>query len=399
MEYVKQIIINGFKKFELFQMDFHDKTNIIVGENETGKSTVLEAICVVLQQWYKNSDKSIIKELLNIENIRKFQESPSTETLPKIRIELELSLDQNNKYARRFYGVAGTNRKIDTYGIVFECKLLDDYDPDILTDIMQGKIPYEYYSMGWTTFHGEPYNILLKPIKSLLVDVTQNEGGTTFSSFNKDLFNAKYEEGTKARARYDFREKVNQVLEDLALEPISEKQEFGISNKKLLLDNLVSVFDDSIPLENKGRGMEHIIRTEIALNKAENKTINLVLLEEPENHLSFTNLLLMIKQIEKNIGHNQLIITTHSNLIASRLNLRNILWIDKNKAFSLQEVDTRVADYFMKADNNNFLNLLLAEKVILVEGAAEFIILPYLYKQIHEKTIEDEKIAIMDWLH
>ncbi|MEA4939695.1 MAG: AAA family ATPase [Christensenella sp.] len=394
MEYVKQIIISGFKKFESFKMDFHDKTNIIVGENESGKSTVLEAICVVLHQWYRNSDKSIIKDLLNIEITNRFIKAPSVQTLPQIRIELELQLNETNKNARRFYGTYGTIRKSDTFGIVYECRLSDEYDSEIETEIMQGKIPYEYYSMSWRTFHGDPYSLLLKPFKAILVDPIQYDGSTAFSSFSKNLFNEKYDEGIKARARYDFREKTNQALEELGLEPLSEEQKFGISNKKLILDNLVSVLDNAIPLENKGRGMEHIIKTRIALKKAKSQ-LSLVLIEEPENHLSYTTLLRMIKNIEESIDHNQLIITTHNNLIASRLNLRNVLWIDKGKANSLKDVDTKIADYFMKADNNNFLNLLLAEKIILVEGAAEFIILPFLFKQVYGRAIEEENITII----
>lgn len=395
MEYIKQLVINGFKKFESLQVDFQESTNIIVGENESGKSTILEAICIVLQQWYRNADKSVIKDLVNSNNVKRFKDNPSLDTLPTIRIELELELDaKNNKNARRFFGTEGTKRKKDTYGILFECKLAEEFDPEIATEIAHGKIPYEYYNLSWKTFHGETYNLLLKPFKSILVDATQYDGGNTFSSFSKDLFNEKYTEGTKTKARYDFRESVNAALASLELEPLSEEQCFGLCNKKLTLDNLISVFDNDIPLENKGRGMEHIIRTQIALDKARNQ-LNVVLIEEPENHLSYTNLIKMISQIEENINHNQLILTTHSNLIASRLNLRNVLWIDKEKAENLLGVQTKIAEYFMKADNNNFLNLLLASKVILVEGSAEFIILPYLFQQITGRTLEEEGITIV----
>ena len=47
-----------------------------MGENEAGKSTILEAIRIVLNQQYCNADKSVLQDLFNLENIRIFQNSP-----------------------------------------------------------------------------------------------------------------------------------------------------------------------------------------------------------------------------------------------------------------------------------------------------------------------------------
>lgn len=49
----------------------------------------------------------------------------------------------------------------------------------------------------------------------------------------------------------------------------------------------------------------------------------------------------------------------------------------------------------MKADDNAFLQLLLSNRVFLVEGATEFLMLPYFYEQITGKTIEDDGISII----
>ena len=39
---LRSIQINGFKKFKQFNMFFNPHMNIIVGENEAGKTTILE---------------------------------------------------------------------------------------------------------------------------------------------------------------------------------------------------------------------------------------------------------------------------------------------------------------------------------------------------------------------
>ena len=82
-------------------------------------------------------------------------------------------------------------------------------------------------------------------------------------------------------------------------------------------------------------------------------------------------------------------------MIASRLNLRNVKWITDDKVHSLENVKIDIADFFVKSDNNNFLQLLLSTKIILVEGTSEYLLLPKLYHQITERTIEDDKITII----
>ncbi|MBQ8919967.1 MAG: AAA family ATPase [Acidaminococcaceae bacterium] len=36
------------------------------GENEAGKSTILDAIKIVLNQQYRNADKAVLKDLFNV---------------------------------------------------------------------------------------------------------------------------------------------------------------------------------------------------------------------------------------------------------------------------------------------------------------------------------------------
>ena len=51
-----------------------------MGENEAGKSTILEAIRIVLNQLYWNADKSVLQDLFNLENVRAFQNNPNVAT-------------------------------------------------------------------------------------------------------------------------------------------------------------------------------------------------------------------------------------------------------------------------------------------------------------------------------
>ena len=53
MNHIKSLYIEGFKKFIRLYVEFNQEMNIIVGENEAGKSTILEAIKIALNQQYK----------------------------------------------------------------------------------------------------------------------------------------------------------------------------------------------------------------------------------------------------------------------------------------------------------------------------------------------------------
>ena len=48
MNYIKNLTIQGLKKFENFYIEFDKNVNIIIGENESGKSTILEAINICI---------------------------------------------------------------------------------------------------------------------------------------------------------------------------------------------------------------------------------------------------------------------------------------------------------------------------------------------------------------
>lgn len=394
MKYIKRLYIDGFKRFKQFDIEFNDRLSILVGENEAGKSTILEAIRIVLNQQYSNSDKSVLQELFNLENIRAYQNSPSVATLPKIMIEIDLELDNTPRFID-FYGEnhINGNRSEEKYGIRFECKFDEDFSDELVDSICDGKIPYEYYSLTWQTYANLPYKVAKRPIKNLLIDTSETSRSSAFNYFNKSLFTNIFSNDTKLKAKNTFREKLNTIFENMNLPEIDERRQFGIDNKKIILENVLSVYEDLIPLEKKGSGMESLVKTQIALNRQDG--LDTILIEEPENHLCSTNLKKMLQQIMEHEEGAQIIITTHSNMIASRLNLRNVIWITKNRYLSLKNINPETSSFFEKADNNEFLQLILSKKVILVEGATEYLLLPKFYEKKTGRSVEDDGISII----
>lgn len=393
MGYIKKLYIDGLKRFTHFEIEFNERLSILVGENEAGKSTIFEAVRIVLNQQYWNADKSILQDLFNLESVRTFKNNPSVGTLPKIMIEIDLELD-NTPRSIDFYGENHVNGdRGEKYGIRFECRFDEDFSDELAEFINDGKIPFEYYSFTWQTYANLPYKVAKRPIKNLFIDTSETSKSSAFNYFNRALFSNLYSNDTKLKAKNAFREKLNTSFEDVNLPEIDARRRFGIDNKKVVLESVLSVYEDSVPLENKGSGMESLVKTQIALNREDG--LDTILIEEPENHLCFTNLKQMLQQIIDHEEDSQIILTTHSNMIASRLNLGNVIWIAENRYLSLKNISGETANFFVKADDNEFLQLLLSKKIFLVEGATEYLLLPKFYEMKTGSTLENDGISII----
>lgn len=393
---INQIAIHGYKKFKDFQLTFHDGLNVIIGENESGKTTIIEAINIVLNQWYRTADKSIIEELINRELLNEFYASPSVETLPEIIIEIEFDLPDlptNSDYYGPEYKLINSSKEL--YGISFQCQFNTEYADCLIETINNGLIPFEYYDFSWKTFSGSPFLSLKSPLKYLAINTSEQAASTSFNYYNKRIFNNTYSESDKLKYKNDFRNKVKDAFSAIKLEAIDSNKNFSIDNKRIILENVLTITENGIALENKGKGQENLIKTKIALEKDKGRA-EVITIEEPENHLSHTTLRKMIKEIMENGKNKQLIVTTHNSLIVTSLGLSNIIWLNNNKGKNLSDIPETVAAYFSKLDNNNLLQFLLAEKCILVEGATEYLLLPELYKvQYPGSSFESDKIDII----
>lgn len=279
------------------------------------------------------------------------------ENLPKIYIEVILNLSEKDRNSEYFFGENNREEK-ELYGIYFTCEFDKDLGAYIEKEVGNGSIPYEYYTLKWTTFAGLPYYSIKKPFGFISIDTSSLGVENTYNYYNRTLFNNIYPDDEKLKIKNSFRENLNSAINQLDLEKIDDNREFGINAKKVIFEQVISVYEDGISLENKGSGMESVIKMEMALNKSKSN-LDVILIEEPENHLSHSNMKKMISNILESQEQAQLIITTHNNLISSRLGLNNILWFDKEKTNNLKNVDETTAKFFQKVDDNSLLEFLL----------------------------------------
>lgn len=403
--YLKKVILKNFKKFQDMEFEFEKGTNIIIGHNESGKSTLLKAIDIALNQsgngdW---SNRSEYGTLMNISALEKFKNSEKSFTdLPEILIELYFENDDgvNNIHNSLFYGTNNSKTEAE-YGIQFKYNFDDnlskEYNDFLYTlrskknnsDIDQIRfIPYEFYRASWNGFSGQSYNFRKNPFKSILID-NDKIRGNSYKIFAHQIFNSLDLKEQHALS-LKLKEYINRFNNDISA---SQKQRFTIDTTRLVVQDILDVFDDSdnskLLMRDMGSGKENILKTDLAVHS---KNSTLILLEEPENHLSFD---LARKQISKikNIEENdvQIIVSTHSPLLASKLKVNNLRWLNEDgKIISFNNVPKDDVQFFLKADNIDILQIILAKKVILVEGATEYIAMPDMIEESCNNQTSDQ---------
>lgn len=235
-------------------------------------------------------------------------------------------------------------------------------------------IPFEFYQAHWELFSGQPYSFRKNPFKSILID-TDKIKGDSYKAFTRQFFST-LDSTDQHELSLKLKKHISDFNEEIELSPLMDKH-LGVDPNRLVVQESLEVYDskdNKLLLRDMGSGTENIIKTRLALS---NKKSTLVLLEEPENHLSFDLSRIQINEIKgADKDNRQVIVSTHSPLVVSKLSLENLKWLNKDgELVSFKNITKETSNFFLKADNIDILQVILANKVILVEGATEYIIM------------------------
>lgn len=396
MKSIDKVTLHNFKRFQEFSVNFNNKINLLVGDNEAGKSSILSAIDIVLSGSRSKIESLGLDSLFNLNSIQEFLSSGKDyNKLPILSIEVYLN-EQNNPVLN---GKANSdNRFCD--GLRLICEPNDELSSEIKDILRQDEpnFPFEYYTISFRTFSGESYTGYRKFLKHILIDNTQISNEYATKQYVSSMYHSTVENAERNKHHNEYR-KHKLHYKDTILKELNERisdYSFSIkTNSKSNLETDMTISEGDIEIENKGKGRQCFIKTEFALKKDETD-LDTVLLEEPENHLSHTNMKRLIQRIAGS-ENKQLIIATHNNLISTRLDLRKSILLNSNSSapILLDDLTEETAKFFIKAPDNNILEFILSEKVILVEGDAEYILMDTFYKNVKGHNIEDSNIHII----
>ena len=189
----------------------------------------------------------------------------------------------------------------------------------------------------------------------------------------------------------DARGKIDEHLEGLALSGDGIKSAINVSgttaSDEVRLRQLLEKLDLSLGGEGKlGLGSNNLLfmACEFLLLAQEDEGSKLLLIEEPEAHLHAQRQLRTMKFLQDQAEEKgiQIIVTTHSPNLASAIALNNIVMIDNRHAYSMAEGQTKLesSDYrfLQRFLDVTKANLFFARGVVIVEGDAENTLLPTL---------------------
>lgn len=401
---ITKIKLTNFRRFRNYTLKPNERINILVGDNEVGKSSILEAIDLVAGGNVRRIEAIGLDRLINVEAVKEFKSGDRTfDSLPVLRIELYLSGDNFD------FTMSGKNNtdRIECDGIRLVCEPNSDYRSEIESVISTDPnyFPYDYYRIRFSTFADEGYTGYKKKIRSVMIDSSAMNSEHATTDFVRRMYQRYTEQDVKERAghkssyrqmRSNFQ---NQSLKNLNSRiPDDKNYAFGLKNGSAMeLESDLMIYEEDVGLDSKGKGRQIIIKTDFALERS-GENIDIILIEEPENHLSPVNLRKLIQRISSTTS-GQLFITTHNSLISTRLELKNLLIMHSNgedMPIMLSDLSTATANYFLKAPPAGIIEFALAKKAILVEGPSEYMLMEKFYRECCGAFPESEGVYIID---
>ncbi len=416
--FIKEIIIENFKCFESrFRLELNQELNILVGDNETGKSTILEAINLALSGWIygKYLRTELTQSLFNKQVVNKYLESlKNNNRLPPPYILIELFFEIENDSLKATFEGNGNSLRQKACGIQFKISFNEKYQKEynilVNSNDVISSLPIEYYDFSWSSFARDdrltPKTI---PFKSALIDSANSRyrnGSDIYISriireFLSDEHKVKISQAHR-NLKDSFAEAdiIKQINEEINKVKISDKKvELSVDmSTKSAWETSITTYLDDIPFSYIGRGEQCLVKTKLALSHKKSQEANIILLEEPENHLSHAKLNKLIKHIKDGNEGKQIILSTHSSFVANKLGLGSLILLNIDKSTKkinktrITELDEGTKNHFEKLAGFDTLRLVLCRKAILVEGPSDELIVQKAYRCQHngKLPIEDE---------
>lgn len=390
--------LENFKRFRTLNLDFNDGMNILVGGNDAGKSTVLEAIHLAITgllsgRYLKNElSQHLFNNAAVAEYINSLKKPPALPP-PQILIEVYLSdgdfpVFEGNDNSTRAPG-SGFYLKI-----AFDDAYQREYE-ELVKSSQVLSLPIEYYAATWRSFAREPLSSRTVPLKSALIDSSaaryQSGSDVYVSRIVRDFLDIADVIGI-AQA---YRRMKETFGTDAAIASVNAKIQHAaqVSKKAVTLsadlpsksdweDGLVACVED-VPFHYIGKGEQSVIKTMLALHHKRARDAAVVLLEEPENHLTHANLNNLLGDIKVANPDRQVIVSTHSSFVANKLGLDSLILLNDSSPTRITSLKPETKEFFEKIAGYDTLRLILASRAILVEGDSDELIVQKAYELRH----------------
>jgi len=438
---VSRLVIKNYRAIADLDVTFDKNLSCIIGENNTGKSAILMALRLCFDITLPSAFRSLIREDINagidLSNpsqvlvgveFTDFEGKLNEEALvatwktapdkarvfyrfrpkPSVREKLGADEMQPGSLTLQDYGweiKGGGNPANDLTGIKWD-------DEGIGENLRFGDLQSfaVSYLPALRDVESELRNARFSPLVKLIdaFDIPEAEQESLIA-----ILDEANEKISGAETISEIAAAVDAQFKKVSGPAFEMDSTLGISAAtfRAIIRNLKIILSD-ISLENfevsrNGLGMNNILYTAILLEYLNKRTSSgnssgqIILLEEPEAHLHPQLQAALITALERN--EHQVILTSHSSQVTSRVPLGSIISLTKRSDASTVAsnlvrqtglVPGEVSDLERYLDATKS-NLLFARKVMLVEGATELFIIPALLRRMSDESLERLGISVV----
>ncbi len=493
---IYKIQVENFRLLKNFSIDIEEELSLVIGKNNTGKTSILSALDKFLNRSDNNKfhfddfnidfkeelSELIIGDILDPDNyIEKgiklkifieYTETCNLENLSKVMMDLD---PENNRIVLGFEYILPYNNYINLKSDWENFKIKEEHKHEE-NDQYKAKGLYDFLADNFSNyFHFQRKSIEINKDTQITnennyIDLDKELISTKdiinfkYISARRDVANkdidktlstqtSKIYEKTETKQRQNeavevFKDKLSEtddqlsrIYVDLFHDIIAKVGDFGgikpneseieiISNlqhRELLKGNTTVVYkhDDhnKLPEHYNGLGYMNLIymifEIEILIQEFKREKerkpadINLLFIEEPEAHTHPQMQYVFIKNIKKLLREGikredgecrklQYIITTHSSHIVADSDFDDVKYLKKNGCNSVDAKNLKdlKKDYDERSKEYHFLTqyltisraeIFFAEKVVLIEGDTERILIPTMMKKIDIEEAEKYK--------
>ena len=283
-------------------------------------------------------------------------------------------------------------------GIRLLVELNDDYREEFNAYLQQHQgavsLPVEYYTVRWYSFANNGVTARSIPFDSTIIDT---HGIKTLSGADRYIAGIIEQALTPAqrvslslsfrRMRQSFSEEadvaaINAYLTEHTGDISHRALTVGVdTSPRSTWETSLSPYLDELPFTQAGKGEQSAVKMKLAMHAA--GAAHVLLIEEPENHLSYSSMTQLIDKIAALSTAQQVIIATHSSFVLNKLGVDNVILFSAQGQMKLDQLPSDTHDYFMKLPGHDTLRLILAKQAILVEGPSDELIVQRAYSDHH----------------